>query len=624
MSSVLLPPGFDEVLRARRGRRRRRRIVATVLAAVLPLVGLVVALSRRDPAGAGVADRRCIAPATPLVVVASMDKVALMTRFAADFTATGADASGRCVDITVLGKGSGAAASALAQGWTASDGPSPDVWSPTGSIWLPLLEQRLTAAQRSSMIPAPEAVPRIAASPMVVAMPRPMAEALGWPDKQLGWSDLLALATAQQGWGAYGHPQWGRFLLGKTNPNFSHAGLEGTIATYFAAVGRTSGLTSADVASAATRRFVAGVEQAVIRYGDTTVSFQSDWMRADRSGRALSYISALVTEENLVVSYNQGNPTADPELLGKGTPPSVPLVAIYPKEGTFVADHPFAVLSAPWVTDAKRAAAQAFADYLRSPAIQERWRANHFRDAGNRPGAGMDRAVGVLPEEPRRILQPPTPEVTSQILDSWSQLRKTANVINLIDVSGSMAERIGGTGTSKLAAAQKAATASLSLFTDRDEVGLWSFSGGRRGKIDYTELVDVGPMAERVGSTSRRAALATALGRLEARGDTGLYNSVAAAYQALRGRYRPDRINALVVLTDGRNDAQGGLDLDGLLDRMQRDDPGHSIRVITIAFGPDADKESLARIARATKGASYVAPTAADIPKIYSAALSNL
>ena len=30
------------------------------------------------------------------------------------------------------------------------------------------------------------------------------------------------------------------------------------------------------------------------------------------------------------------------------------------------------------------------------------------------------------------------------------------------------------------------------------------------------------------------------------------------------------------------------------------------------------------KIARATKGASYVAATPADIPKIYSAALSNL
>lgn len=623
MSSFPVPPGFAEALLARRERRRRRRRIAGAAAAVLVLAGGLVGYVTRHRSADGAA-RSCDSPPVPLVVVASMDKVALMTRFAADFSAGGRTATGQCVAVTVVGKGSGAAASALAKGWATTDGPQPDVWSPTGSIWLPLLEQRLAQAQRSSLVPAPAAAPRLAASPMVVAMPRPMAEALGWPDKQLGWADMLSLASAETGWGSFGHPEWGRFLLGKTNPNFSHAGLEGTVATYFAAVGRTSGLTEADVRAAATRTFVAGVEQSVIRYGDTTVSFQTDWLRADQAGQAMSYISALVTEENLVVSYNEGNPTGDPALAGKGTPPTVPLVAIYPKEGTFVADHPFAALSAPWVTPAKRAAAQAFADYLRSAPVQERWQDNHFRDAAGRPAAGLTVADGVLPAEPRAVLQPPAPAVTSAILDSWSQLRKTASVINLVDVSGSMLERLPGSKSTKLDAAKKAATASLDLFTDRDEVGLWSFSGGKRGVVDHHQLVGVGPMAESLGGTPRRAVLATQLAALKAQGDTGLYNSIDAAYRALLARYRQDRINALVVITDGRNDAQGGLSLKGLLDSMTTLDPGHTIRVITIAYGPDADKDSLAKIARATKGAAYVAPTDADIPKIYSAALSNL
>jgi len=89
--------------------------------------------------------------------------------------------------------------------------------------------------------------------------------------------------------GASGHPEWGRFSLGKTNPNFSHAGLEGTVATYYAAVNKVSGLTEADVVLPATRRFVAGVEQSVARYGDNTASFQTGWLRADDAGQALSY-----------------------------------------------------------------------------------------------------------------------------------------------------------------------------------------------------------------------------------------------------------------------------------------------------------------------------------------------
>jgi len=141
---------------------------------------------------------------------------------------------------------------------------------------------------------------------------------------------------------------------------------------------------------------------------------------------------------------------------------------------------------------------------------------------------------------------------------------------------------------------------------------------------DYHELVPIGPMDGAVGQHVRREALTTAIEGLAPSGDTGLYNTVAAAYQTVLDRYRDDRINAVVVLTDGRNDARGGLTLAKLLAQIHGTAGGRQIRVITIAYGPDADQDTLAQLARATKGASYVAATPADIPRIYSAALSNL
>jgi Ca-activated chloride channel family protein len=615
---------------ASRHRARRSRWRPALIAAlgVLALIGAAVSVPRigairgGDTAGTGLS-ARCPDGSTELVVASSLDKSALMTSFAADFSAVGKDAQGRCVHVTVVPKSSGAGLTALVGGWAAAR-PQPDVWSPSGSIWLPLLEDKLAASQQSSLITAPASVPKIATSPLVVAMPKPMAEALGWPEKAIGWADLLKLGADKRGWAAFGHPEWGRFLLGKTNPNFSHAGLEGTIAAYYAAVGRTTGLTAADVSRSDTRAFVAGVEQSVVRYGDTTLSFSNDWRRADQAGQAMSYISALVTEENLVASYNDGNPGADPAQIGKNSKPTVPLVAIYPKEGTFLADHPFAVLSAPWVTDAKRSAAAAFIAYLRSPAVQRAFQANYFRDDAGKPGPQMTQAVGLLPNQPTQVLQPPSAATTNAVLDGWSQLRKTANMISLVDVSGSMAIKLPGSALTRLDAAKQAAISSLRLFTDSDQVGLWTFSGGVKGVRDYTEQVPIGPMAEPVGAQVRRVAMQDALKRLQAGGDTGLYNSIAAAYQAVLSRYQPDRINALVVLTDGKNDANGGLTLEQLLQVFKRDAAGRSIRVITIAYGPDADRAILAQIARATKGASYVAPSPADIPKVYSAALSNI
>ncbi len=609
--------------------RRRRPSRATLPLAIALALGIVAgaagtaAWATLRP-GAPAKVLSCTGPRTPLVVASSADKSALMTRFAEQFSAGAGQEASPCVQVTVETKASGAATTALSSGWKPSDGATPDVWSPTGSIWLPLLEDRLAQAKHPSLINGLAPVPHIATSPMVVAMPRPMATALGWPDKPIGWADLLTLASSRTGWGAFGHPEWGRFQLGKTNPNFSHAGLEGTIAAYYAAVGRTSGLTPGEISSAATRRFVAGVEQSIVRYGDTTASFLSDWLHADDNNQALSYISALVTEENLVPAYNQGNPTADPALAGKHAPPKVPLVAIYPKEGTFIADHPFVVLDAPWVTPAKRVAAQAFLAYLQSPPIQAQWQANFFRDASDRLGTNATQALGVSPGEPHTVLKPPSPAITKQILDSWAQLRKTANVISLIDVSGSMAVRLPGSSQTRLDAAKDAAVASMKLFTGNDEVGLWSFSGGVRGQRDYRELVNIGPMDATVHHSVRRDAITEALKALRPSGNTGLYNSIAAAYRTVLDRYQNNRINAVVVLTDGKNDAQGGLSLTGLTERIRKTPGGRPIRIITIAYGPQADAETLASIARATKGASYLAATPADIPKIYSAALSNL
>ncbi len=79
-------------------------------------------------------------------------------------------------------------------------------------------------------------------TPLVIAMPRPMAEALGWPDEPLGFADILALSQDPEGWAAFGHPEWGEFRLGKTNPNFSTSGLSALIAQAYAANGKTAGL----------------------------------------------------------------------------------------------------------------------------------------------------------------------------------------------------------------------------------------------------------------------------------------------------------------------------------------------------------------------------------------------
>jgi Ca-activated chloride channel homolog len=125
--------------------------------------------------------------------------------------------------------------------------------------------------------------------------------------------------------------------------------------------------------------FARGVESSVVHYGDTELAFLENLYEASQRGQGLSYISAVAVEEKSVWDYNQGNPGGAPETLGQQPRPQTPLVTFYPREGTLISDSPYAILNAPWVDDAKRAAATDFLDWL--------WRPRSRRDSSRRPSA---------------------------------------------------------------------------------------------------------------------------------------------------------------------------------------------------------------------------------------------
>ena len=212
-----------------------------------------------------------------------------------------------------------------------------------------LLKSDLTANDRPNIVPA-HLLRSVTSTPLVLAMPEPMATALGWPDTPIGWSDVLTLARDPQGWAAKGHPEWGRFTLGKTNPNVSTSGLAATIGTLVAATGTSSDLTPAALQQPDVQQYLKDVETSVIHYGDTTLTYLANLQRADDAGAALGYLSAVAVEEKSVLDYDAGNPSGDPATLGQHAPPKVPLVAVYPKEGTLSSDSPYVILDAPWST----------------------------------------------------------------------------------------------------------------------------------------------------------------------------------------------------------------------------------------------------------------------------------
>jgi len=597
-----------------------RRFVAI---GVTALVALLTAACNtnviNDKNAGGKVPSGCVA----VDVASSPEKLDLLTKLAEQFNRSDAAKSATpCAFIRVTKTSSGVGAQLLADGWPdeARDGPRPVVWSPAASSWGAILNQRLQDKGKAAMAP-PDAKP-IQVTPLVIAMPKPMADALGYPQTPIGFGDLLALAQDPNGWASKGHPEWGPFKLGKTNPNFSTSGLSGTIAQYYAATGKQSDLTLEDINRPEVDAFMRGVEGSVVHYGDITLTFLNNLYRNDRAGVGLTYVSAVAVEEKSIIDYNRGNPDGILDPGEQPRPPRVPLVAIYPKDGTLFSDSPFYVLNAPWVNAKEKTAARLFEAFVQRPENQRSVLEFGFRP-GNpavKVGSPITLANGVDPAQPQTTLGVPSPEVLTKLLDKWGEQRKGAKVLLVIDVSGSMGEEVAG-GDTKLDLAKRASIDALDEFKSDDLVGLRIFSTNINPKPPggYLDLVPIGPISE------NRELLANKIGSLIPTEGTPLYSTATASFDFMKAAYDPARINAVVLLTDGRNEDNYN-DLNATLTALKAGSEGQSktpVRLFTIAYGADADKATMKRLAEATSAAAYDASDPQTISKVFTAVVSN-
>lgn len=409
-------------------------------------------------------------------------------------------------------------------------------------------------------------------SPVVIAMWKPMAEAIGWGKKPLGWADILALARDPKGWAAHGYPQWGKFKFGHTHPEFSNSGLISLIAEAYAASGKTAGLKLADLEKPQTKEFIAGVEESVVHYGSSTGFFGRKMF-----ANGPEYLSAAVLYESMVVeSYSEQNL-------------AFPVVAIYPKEGTFWSDHPVGIIERDWVTPEHREAAKIYIQYLLARPQQEKALQYGFRPAAvDVPlAAPLDAAHGIDRKEPKTTLEVPPAEVINAILQVWRVQKKHSNVVLTLDTSGSMREE------GKMVNAKEGAKQLVQLLDDRDSFSFLPFSTDLRWA---QQDANVG---------NQRAQLLTQIDSLFAGGATALYDAIDAGYQHLAAAQSPDaKIQAVVVLTDGE-DTESKMKLEELMERIKYNGENSAIHVFTIAYGRDARKDILQKVAEATQAKFY-------------------
>ena len=446
------------------------------------------------------------------------------------------------------------------------------------------------------------------------------------PTSRVGWADLLALSKEPDAWAKRGHPEWGQFKLGKTNPNFSTSGLSALVAQNYAAAGVDDDLSTEALKAKEVVAFNEGIEAAVVHYGDITMTFLNNWFRADRRDTALTYASAVAVEEKSVIDYNAGNPDGILDAGEEPRKPRVPLVAIYPTEGTLYSDNPLYVVGG---NDAQQAGAEAFIDFVQQPANQEK-----VLDFGFRPGNPEVPVAepivtdnGVDPDQPATTLPVPDPEVLEAILTAWDSQRKGARVLMMLDVSGSMgepAQESDPEGPTKLDLAKQAAITALDQFKSDDQVGLRTFTTDDEGKPAYDDLV---PVAD-LGANAEK--LRTELRELRPINGTPLYGAADQAFDEMEANYDPALINAVILLTDGRNEDNNPDDDEDqfaeLTDKLRSQSEGESakpVRVFTIAYGEGASTGQLSAIAEASNAAAYDSGDPDAIDRVFTAVVSN-
>lgn len=484
--------------------------------------------------------------ALTITIAYSPEKEAWLLDRISQFNNQKLEVNGQPVFVEGLNRSSGQARSEIRNGAL-----TVTVWSPSASTWLEVLKQETNN-------------PNIAVSndpllltPVVISMWRPMAEAMGWPNQSIGWNDMLDLINDPEGWGRFGHPEWGRFSWGHTDPEISTTALSTLLAEFYAATGKQRDLTVADVESESSQQFIRDLGQGIKHYGYNTLVFSENMRKF-----GMSYISAFPMEEITLIEFNKSGPPT-------------PLVAIYPREGTFWHDNPFIVMAS--ATEAEQQAAKLLYDFLQNEESQQLAMSYGFRPANINVQLGdpISPQYGVQPEGVQNVLEVPRAEVIVAAKNSWMQNRKRADIILVVDISGSMEGE-------KLELVKAGLESFLLRILPEDRVGLVTF---------YDTAVEVVPPAP---LTENRIPLQLAIQDMRAEGKTAVFDALETARQSLETipRSEDDRIRAIVLLSDGQDNASS-ISLEQLANTF--DESG--ISIFPVAYGADADTAMLERIA---------------------------
>ena len=181
------------------------------------------------------------------------------------------------------------------------------------------------------------------------------------------------------------------------------------------------------------------------------------------------------------------------------------------------------------------------------------------------------------------------------VFSTWYAADRKADVLVVVDVSGSMAAPAPGSGRPLIDLVRQNVKHLAHELPSDARLGVWGFGSRLVGARDYIDVDPFGPL-----SPDHRRRLAKDVDRLEARDTgTGLYDTVLAAYQFALDEARPDVRFQVMVFTDGVNeDDPGGIsagDLHNALADIADPDAAVGLTVVQVGDGSTTKLESALR-----------------------------
>lgn len=261
------------------------------------------------------------------------------------------------------------------------------------------------------------------------------------------------------------------------------------------------------------------------------------------------------------------------------------------------------------------AAYKKLSEHLTSATGTKAFGSNGWRSAdGKSVPAGAPKGANSL----KTVKAPSTKDMTD-VMTMMDNAAKPLRMTTVIDISGSMSESVDG--LSRIEAVKQAALAGLAQMPDTTSLAVWEFSTKLDGNTDYRIVEPMGSVKDTEHVNNLKKVANDLPNRLT--GDTGLYDTIWAAYQAAQKDYKPGQISTVAIMTDGANDdTTGGLSLEELTKKLKAaKDPKRPVDISPVAIGDSTDLKALEGIAKLTGGKVYQAPKPQDIGAVFARSL---